>query len=315
MANQVIKKAYYLRSIGADGKLLDFEHAILTARKAKPTVAESEITLPGKEVIRIQHCQPPTTNEPYLFLHLVRYFPGDEAPTLRPKVRASEDHEDAVPAPEGKEFKDGDSFLMLSKHHVLFTSNGISLNKSMHYLKRLLEVVGATPLQQQFDLTPVGNMDKMKIIHQHGVRAIELSCNAFEIGLPGAAHSGPFQKVFKAISNEIAAMVQKDDSISEQKAKEDILVNVELRLDGNTRASLASQALIKRIGESVLDDDLPVTEFAIITKSDERISPDEVRLQTSIKALKEDGSVSHQSVWAEFKRYFKDLKRSNLLEQ
>lgn len=315
MGNQVIKKAYYLRCKGADNKLLDFENAILSARKIKSTVADSEITLPGKEVLRIQHHRPPNSSNSYTFLHIVRYFPGDEAPTLRPKIHASEDNEDAVMAPEGMEFKDGDSFMLISKHHVLFTSNGISLNKTMFYLRRYLESAGAPPIEQQFDLTSVGNMDRMKIIHQHGVRSIELSCNAFEIGLSGTSHTGVLSKALKAISDEISAMVTKDDTIAEQRAKEDILVNVELRLDGNTRASLASQALIKKMGEAVLDDDLPVSEFAIVTKSDERISAEEVRLQASIKVIKDDGSVNHESVWAEFKRYFLELNKANLLEQ
>lgn len=316
MGNQIIKKAYYLRSKGADNKLLDLQKTITSAREKKSTVAESEISLPGKEVLRIQHYRPSGTNTPYVLLHIVRYFPGDEASILKPKVHVAEDNEGAVPAPEGSEFKDGDSFVLVSNHHVLFTSHGISLNKSVVYLKKYLELANEPLNSRHFELSPAGNLDKLKMIQDHGVRSIQLSCNAFEIGLPSPSQPGVISKAFKSISDEISAMVTKDDSVAEQRAKEDILVNVELRLDGNTRASLAAQSLIKKMGESVLDDeDSPAGEFAIITTSDERISPSEIRLQTSIKAIKEGGSVNHESVWAEFKRYFNDLANTNLIEQ
>ena len=94
------------------------------------------------------------------------------------------------------------------------------------------------------------------------------------------------------------------------------MVNVELRLDGNTRATINAKEFIEQAAESILDDaDGPISEFSIITQTDERITSSSIRLQTTFHVTKEDRSVNYLDVWKGLDKYLGEIKQGNLLEQ
>ncbi|WP_447077819.1 hypothetical protein [Shewanella algae] len=116
------KTIYYLRAV-KDGYPLDLEELMVKARVQLPTVADTEVGFSDNQIIRIQHYDSTPAG---VFIHLVRYVPGDTAPTLEPRTNQAEEDEGHEDAPDGKEFKDGDSFLFVSKHNVIFCGHGIS---------------------------------------------------------------------------------------------------------------------------------------------------------------------------------------------
>ncbi len=120
-----------------------------------------------------------------------------------------------------------------------------------------------------------------------------------------------------ALGDELGALIGKDQSLIEQKALEDLIVTVEVKLDGNTRAIQSSQDFIEDLAETVLDDDIemPVSDFTIVTQKNERISSGEIRLQTSLKVETKDNSVSHTSAWVEMGMYFDQITQGDLLEK
>lgn len=101
-----------------------------------------------------------------------------------------------------------------------------------------------------------------------------------------------------------------------QKALEDLIVSVQVKLDGNTRAIEGSKEFIESLAETVLDDeDSPVSKFTITTQDGERITADDVRLQTRIDVATNGNSVSHNSAWEGMEAYFDQITQGNLLEQ
>lgn len=118
------------------------------------------------------------------------------------------------------------------------------------------------------------------------------------------------------IGDELKALVKKDKSTIEQRALEDLLVNVEVRLDGNTRAVAGAQKFIEELAEGVLGEkDDSISEFVIITQKSERITSHDIRLQTSINVERKDNSFSHSSAWSQLSGYLDEITAGNLLEQ
>lgn len=310
--NQLTKTVYYLRA-RRDDKLFNLQNVIARARKIKSTVGESEIVLGAGDVLRIQHYK---DNGGYVYLHLARYTPGIVASTLLPKAKSAEDNEGTQSAPAGKEFKDGDCFIVVKKHNVLYCGHGISLPKATLYLSQLFHESSLDKISSGFSLLPASNINKLNLMQEHGVRSVELSVGAFKMSLPKKQRDNWVAKAFGTVGDEFSALLKKDESPKEQKALEDLLVNLEIRLDGNTRAAPSSKEFIENLAETVLDDtESPISEFVIRTQSDERITSNEIRLQTRIKADKKDNSVSHISVWSALNKYFMQLANDNLLEQ
>ena len=306
------KTLYYLRA-RRDGELFDLQSITKTARRKKSNCADSEITLGGGDVVRIQHY---STLGGRTRLHLSRYIPGVQASTLQPKTTSAEDDEGTQPPPNGKEFKDGDCFLLINNHDVLYCGHGISKSKATLYLTQLFRAADLHDESSGFELVPASNIDKLQLIQDHGVRSIQLAVGAFDLSLPKARRTNWIAKTFGSLGDELSALMSKEQSATQQKALEDLIVNVEVRLDGNTRAIQSSQDFIGDLAETVLDDsDSPVSEFTIITQQNERITSGEIRLQTSVKVEAKDNSVSHISVWDEMGIYFDQIEQGNLLEQ
>lgn len=307
------KKVYYLRAKD-DNKPKDLQALIETARASKPTVADSEIKFGVGDIVRIQHYK--ASKSLGAFLHLTRYVPGEKAPTLQPKASTTEDNEGTQQAPSGKEFKDGDCFLLVSQHHVLYCGHSIHLAKATQYLSRLFESCQIDEALRRFEVSPVTDLDKIKLLQKHGVRSILLSSNAFDISLPRKQRKNWISRTLGKVSDELKALLEKDDSIVDQKAREDLLVNLELRLNGNTRAAHDAQEFIEEVAETVLEDvDAPISEFSIITQTGETVKPSSIRLQKGYKVPVQDRSVSHISVWESMENYLGNIKQGNLLEQ
>ena len=309
---QLSKSIYYLRA-RRGGAPFDLQAIIAKARNKKKTVGASEIELGGGDVVRIQHYKPSAGQ---VLLHLARYVPGVAAATLQPKAAAAEDDEGSQSAPKGKEFKEGDCFLLVKGAHVLYCGHGISMAKASLYLLQLFREAGYYDDASGFDLTPATNLDKLKLVQEHGVRAVQLQTNAFDMSLPKAKRTTFAAKTLGRIGDELKALVKKDQPAVEQKALEDLLVNIEVRLDGNTRAVQGSQDFIEDLAELILDDhEAPVSEFVIVTQNNEKITSGSIRLQTSVKVDRKENSVSHVSVWAELNSYLDVIAAGNLLEQ
>lgn len=311
-SDKTTKTLYYLRA-RRDGNPFDLQALMTRARRRKNNCAATEIELGGGDVVRIQHY---SATGGRLRLHLSRYVPGVSASTLQPMATTAEDDEETQAPPRGKEFKEGDCFLLIKDHHVLYCGHGIRKEKAALYLSQLFRAANLHDESGGFDLVPASNLDKLKLIQEHGVKSIQLGVSAFDLSLPEARRNNWISKSFGKLGDEFSALVSRDRAIAEQKALEDLIVNVEVRLDGNTRAVQDSQDFIEDLAETVLEDgETPISDFLIITQDGERITSGAIRLQTKVSVATKDNSVSHNSVWAELGNYFDQIAQGNLLEQ
>lgn len=308
----MIKTAYYYRA-RRDAKPFDLQAIMGAVRKLKPTVADSEITFGGGEILRIQSYR---VSNGCTFIQLVKYEPGVAAATLLPNATTEEGDEVAQLAPRGREFKDGDCFLLLKQHHVLFCAHGISLPKASVYLGLLFRDAGLEKKTTGFDLTPASNIDKLELIQQHGVKSLLLTTSAYQLSLPKAQRNKWVSKVLGKLGDELGALIEKDDTPADQKALEDLQVNLEISLDGNTRAAQDSQAFIKQLAEGVMDEsDTSIGEFVILTQKNEKVTASDIRLQAPIKVEKQNNSIAPAAVRRELERYLSMLEENSFLEQ
>lgn len=313
MASKSITKTVHFLRAKNDGLPFDIESKVKQARKLKPIGADSEITLGSGEIILIQHYREDVSAG--VFLHLARYVPGEKASTISPQSRFHEYNEDAYAPPAGKEYKDGECFLLLKKHHVIFCSNGIMIPKATLYLSKLFKACSPDSNDSKFEITSVGNLDKIKLLQQHGVSSVLLSANAYALSVPEKNANNPLSKLLNGVSKELRALIEKDDSLTEQKAREDLIVNLELKLDGNTRASDAAKEYIETIATEYIDEsDVGWGEFVIVTQKGERIKPGQIKLQKMFKLARSDKSISYTSAWQALEEYLSDLEQGKLTE-
>lgn len=306
------KILHYLRA-QQSGQPFDLQSMVKKARKKEKTVEASEVKLGGEEIVRIQHY---SDKGNCVRVHLTRYLPGVPAETLQPKAPAEEDDEETQAPPKGREFKDGDAFLYIKNYHLLYCGHGISQSKVESYLSQLFFKAGLKDESSLFELVPTGNVDKLKLLQDHGVRSIQLSVSAFDASLPRKQRKNWFDKGLGAFGDELSALMSKEYRPETLKALEDLIVYVEVKLDRNTQAVQAAQDFIGDLAEPLLDKSDPSDDsFTIITQKDEKITASDIRLRTSVTVDRQANSISYISVWERMDAYFDELTKDRLLEQ
>lgn len=310
VTKNVRKTAYYLRAT-KDSKPFDLESVIRACRQVNSSVAASEALVGAEDIVRIQHYKE-TANSTYL--HLASYIPGEKAPTLRPRAMATDDNESAQTAPAGQEFKGKDCFFFISGHDVLYCGHGITIQKAKAYFFILAGKSNITGLN--FELEASSNVDKLRLLKMHGVQSIEMSTNAYQASLMYEKPAGGLAGLFKKTLNEFQALIAKDEDEASLKAMEDLIVNVELRLDGNTRASIGAQKAISKMAtDTIIDDENNIGELTIVTQNKDRVKVSDIRLQSAFNVERVDGSLSCSEVWQKLSAYYDDIKAANLQEQ
>ncbi len=307
------KTLHYLRSVH-DGQPQNIEASIRLMLRRRRVCKDTELDPGDQSIMRVQHRQSSTSRKPVL-LHLVRYVPGEKAATIDPDPEGPEDNGDSERPPKGKEFKAGECFMLVKDADVLFCANGITQAAARAYLARLFADCGVETELCRFDLRPAADLDRLAIIRERGVSSIQLGSVAYEASrklLP--KNQSMSRRMLKSVSDQVSALVARDDTVLEQRVMEDLIVNVELKLQGNSYADIEAQRSIDQMAIALLEEEHDNPGFTIITRDGNRLSDLSVRLHKRVKVASSNNSVEHGSVWNSMTVYYGELHEGKLLE-
>ncbi|MHC6224011.1 hypothetical protein ACYU03_04425 [Pseudomonas sp. X10] len=306
---KVNKRIYYFRVLDGSGSALDFSEA-LAEISDRITIGDSEITMID-EVVRIQRFEDTADGRLY---HITKYSPGSQNTTLTPRAAVKEDEEVGVDPPKGKEFKSGECYIFVSGFHILFCGHGLTHAKAAQYFFRLLKDNAREV--DNFRFMPISNVDKLQLLNEQGVKSIRLNIAAYKLSLPKVRRNWISQS-FTSVTDELAALIKKDATRSEEKALEDLMVSIEVGLEGNSRAAEDSKATVVDLAKEIIEDDelFDLDSFTILTRENTPITGGDVRLHTTVRPEKEGSSLSRAIIWDGMKVYFGQLKKQKLLEQ
>lgn len=302
-----MRKTIYCMHVLSDNKTVDLRSSLLSIRERCPSVMDTAVDFPDGSVIRIQRFR---EDDSRAFVQLVRYVPGEKTPTIISSPVSSEDVGDLASPPEGREYKDGDCYLLCSNKYVIFCQNGISSDKAGVYLSNIISsVLGVGDV---FRLVPVARIDRVTLLARHGVKSISFKMSAHRLSVDSTFDSGRKLGFFSGL----ASIFKKDDSLEEQDSKlNDIMIGIDVSARGNRRASQASKDALCALGLNLLKGDLGDTEdICIITNNNEKLSLDSIRMQTSVNIKMAEKSLDFESAFDKMVGYMNDLKSEGLLD-
>ncbi|WP_095139518.1 hypothetical protein [Pseudomonas sp. Irchel s3a10] len=303
------KRIYYFRSMAAGKELLDFSDDLAEVSDLK-TIGESEISIMD-DIVRIQRFKDLPDGRLY---HFTMYSPGSKTATLTPKAATKKDEEVGAKPPAGREFKSGECYLYVCGHNVLFCAHGLTPSRAVQYIFMLLKSNGYDT--ESFKFSPIGNIDKLKLLNEQGVKSIRLNVSAYKLSLPKKKGSW-LAKALAPVGNELSALVSKDVNRSEEKALEDLMVSIEIGLEGNSRATDESKETVVDLASEILEDDdgYDLDSFTIMTRENTPITGGDVKLHTTVRPEKDGSSLNYVNIWDAMGVYYTQLKRQKLLEQ
>ncbi|TCJ25414.1 hypothetical protein E0X81_05990 [Halomonas sp. GDM18] len=307
----VSKSLRYFRALGENQRPINIEDLIRSARNHRITVSSCE-RREVHEVLRIQHYRD-TDDTPGLFLHVVRYVPGEHNETLMPGADSPEENETIHEAPEGMEYKDGDFFMFCSGENIIGCSHGMSIGhkKIASYLQWFINLDPQDDDLIILNISTALNLEKYRLIEAHGVSKISFKQSAYAASMGGVVNNSLLGRIVGSASRAFHSRVTNYDDEQQLELMEDLVIEGAIRLDGNTRASELTQAEIRRVAVDCAEDD----DITIITQNNEKITSTDIKLQT-IKSLKKNGkSLYYDEVWPKLREYFLKLRGERLLEQ
>ena len=102
--------------------------------------------------------------------------PGEAASTLPTgNLDVNTVEMNTTQAPQGHDFSDGDLICLVHDNQIFTCTSSIRDNTLTPYLRALFEKAELPPLASQVIITKPGNLDKMRLIRDGGVKSIDLS--------------------------------------------------------------------------------------------------------------------------------------------
>ena len=322
MAKKTTKTIHYLRA-QQNHSLFDLEVALRRVLSAAPTVQDTQIEQ-YNQLTQIMH----RTLDPKdakgnsiggLLIHIGSGTKDEHIRTMSNRPVQQDDHGGTQAPPSGYSFLRKEAFLYIVGHHVIFCGHGfLSASTVASYLSLLSNKLGENNpdiVQFNIEFKAVGNCDKLSLIQQNGVKSILLDASAYQLSR-NRLYQDSRSTIAKALG-KVGSVFTSELSDEELEAQSEIHINLEVLLNGNSRASIEAQSLMQEQAEEIIDDETVNQGFSITTQQGEVIQPSDVKLSKSVRIGRYDeaNSLLPDSAFTAISEYFLELQSRNLTEQ
>jgi hypothetical protein len=320
--DQKSKKLYYRRATWEKQGKATLEALLNEAHDTLTTVGRRTFQTSGGE-IRGARVHP---SDKGLLLQIAAYAPGEPTSTIDKNKSAKASTIAAEPAPEGKDYLDGDIFVLVNGNHVILCPSGVRETVATNYFIHALTKVGNTKIATTLGLDKVAKTSKLKMIQDEGVKEILLHSSLYEASLLHADAKSSSIGGFRAlIAQQMERIFAKDPELQAISELENLNISLSIRFNGkegrkrhaDPQFGTAGRARLIKASQRVLDehDDGDSEGFVIITGQNNQITADEVRVSDKVSITALGKSLSHTDAWDKLTKYYEQLKGAGVLSQ
>lgn len=322
------KRLYYRRAVWQGSNQKTLETYLKEAHEHFQTTSSRRFS-GGSSGVEILGAHFKYKDKSGLFLQVVSYVPDQPTSTITKASTAPSSMVEEAPAPMGKDYLEGDIFILVNKNDVIILPSGARENVALAYFCHILEKFGMSDISATLDLEKIAKYDKIKMIQNEGVKAIELNSSLYEASIDHINaridKSEPkFSELRKAIAEQIKRIFSKDPTLKEIQEKENINISLTIRFDGKearkhtkeqgfgevgkTRLAKASEMLLKESDE--LTDG-----FAIVTGDGNRITSNEIVVSDNYRIETFGKSLDRSNAWDKLEEYYYQLDNRGIVKQ
>ena len=316
------KKLYYRRATWEKQGKTTLEELLNEVHDMLATVGERTFQTSNGEIkgARIH----PTDKG--LLMQIAAYAPGEPTSTINKIKNAKAAAITAEPAPEGKDYLDGDIFVLVNGNHVILCPSGARESVATNYFIHALTKIGRTKVATTLELDKVAKTSKVKMIQEEGVKEILLRSSLYEASLLQFDAKNPSIDGFGAlIAQQMKRIFAKDPDLHAIGELENLNISLSVRFDGkegrkrhaDPKFGVAGHERLIKASQRVLDecDEEDSGGFVIITGANNQITADEVRVSDKVNIATLGKSLSHTDAWDKLAKYYEQLKGTGVLSQ
>ncbi|MGO4638445.1 hypothetical protein AB4Z43_08410 [Mesorhizobium sp. 2RAF45] len=230
-----------------------------------------------------------------------------------------------VPAPDAEvgerppdadeNFLNADFMALVRGNHVIVMNAGRNAAALGNYLRGLFNSAGLPNHTTQFELSRVGDLDKLAMIENIGVKAVALRVDIAEASavelIDGAGPDTIWNRAKRAAASTLGALIAQDDQLARIREAEAGTVTVSINIKKGDL--LAAKTGLDHLGYEVAEDE-EADDFLIQLRDGQSISPDEVAVRKRVSVDAIANSVSADEAWTKMRQYMQELAANGQLE-
>lgn len=299
------RRAHFLE----DGKG-PLESYLVEAHKRLPNIENRTIADDGHNVLECRDFN--HKHGTGAFLHIAAYTPGEHASVV-PRIKGvSAGALQTAAPPDGCEFMDGDVMVFVSGNHVIFCSSSLHEKQAERYLTRIVELANIDVHAENFSLSKVANVNKIKLLKNQGVKSINLNASLYSATLDHLERTTVNKRLTGGIAEQILAIFGKDKNDKDLEDAENLSVSLKLSFDSRKKGASFGREKLESLANMLVNED--DDGFTIETLSGEKVKSDDITLRKKISMLKFGKTVYCNDAWKELENYYLELKSGGLLE-
>jgi len=316
------KKLYYLRAKWDNQGKVTLESLLREAHKTMLTTGDRIFaSSPGE--IKGAHVK---DTEDRMFFHIASYVPGEPTSTIDKDRTAQRATITVEPAPDGKDFLDGDIFVLVKDNHVIICPSRARENVARNYFSSVLLKFDKKNEASSLELCKVANSNKLNMLEKEGVKEIILDTSLYEASLMQLNKKHEKVSTIKAvIAQQLMRIFAQDPTLSNISEIENLNISLSIKFDGQEgkkkhaspifgdsgrkRLLKTSEKIIAEYEEDREDG------FTIVTGSGNTITADQVRISDNSNIEAFGKSLSCSDAWDKLSNYFDRLKSNGVLSQ
>jgi hypothetical protein len=290
----------------------DFERCVRQALAKLTTVADTAITRDNSQVLSClsRELRP----KGGVCLHITAMTPGSEASVISRSGMDTSDQMNVgtLSPPDGSEFMNGDVFIFVRKDNVCVCANAIHDGTIRNYFHSIFNKAKLQESSTKFDLVSVANLERVKFIHDHGIKSITLNAALFKASNDLIRNSKRTRGGTGAVAKFLTAMFGKENDVT----NDSIVVKLTLETDGRVRKHIQlGEQRLEHWAVDLVTHQEPGDDYVIITKDKQVIRPDELKVQKLCSVLIKGNSVDREHAWTELLDFYRDLCETGAVEE
>lgn len=307
------KTLSYRRAVyfGTEPGMKTLEQYLKIAHSKFKTIKQRTIKLHGYPVIECRNYK--SDDGVGIFMHLASYNPGEEASIVRRAENDSSSDVETILPPNDAEFMDGDMMVFVSKNNVILCATNVHEKTAERYMSKFVEKAEIDKVCSEFTLEKIGNINKLKIIEQHGVKSVSLNASIFDASLEYTKRKTVSSKINGSVMDELKALVLKDWGKDEVDRAENLNARIVLSYDTRKKKAALGRETLESMATKIVDEN--DDGFTIETRTGVKIRHDEIAVRKTVSLPRHGKSVWRDDAWKALKQYYNELKSSGTLEQ
>jgi hypothetical protein len=311
MAEKREKTVSYRRALWNDDVSgIDLEWCIRESHLNLTTIEERTIGYGGTLTISAKQ---KSVSSGGLLLHLVVETPGGAASVV-PKVPAKSielDLKTENPPPYG-EWLDGDAFLFVRGNHVCLCATGFRDGAISWFLHEFFAKAQIRKDATRFELIKAADISKVKLLHSQGVKELEIKALMFNATAHYERRKATTYGALGATGKFLKSILQKPNDYTADSLKVILSLKVDRRFSKSIKLG---ERRIEQLSADVVKNAEKGDDFAIITKTGQRISQNEIFMRSKVQIDSEGKTVQRDKAWNELVAFFNVLTSSGAVEQ